>query len=112
MYKPIVAIDVAAENATVEPKLGSDRTNARKAASQIVLTGLWNFLSTLLKNQTTGNIVIGGKTDGKDCYIAPTVITDVGFNDPCLMSDEIFGPILPIITYNILEEAVALISRK
>ncbi|CAO3685626.1 unnamed protein product [Rhizopus stolonifer] len=83
-----------------------------KDYARIVSDRHFDRLSTLLKNQTTGNVVIGGETDGKDRYIAPTVITNVGFNDPYLMSDEIFGPILPIITYNVLEEAVALISRK
>lgn len=46
MYRPIVAIEVAAEKATADPNDGSARQNARKAASQIVRTGLLKRLST------------------------------------------------------------------
>ena len=49
IYKPMVAILVAAENATVEPTLGTASKNARNAASQIVRIGLRHFLSTLWK---------------------------------------------------------------
>jgi hypothetical protein len=49
MYRPIVAIDVAAVNATAEPSEGRERQKARKAASQIVRTGERNLSSTLWK---------------------------------------------------------------
>ncbi len=49
MYKPIVAIDVAAAKATELPREGRDRRNARKAASQTVRTGERNLSSTLWK---------------------------------------------------------------
>jgi hypothetical protein len=51
MYNPIVAILVAAEKATIEPKLGRARMNARVAASQMVRTGLWNLWSTWSKKR-------------------------------------------------------------
>ena len=46
MYKPMVAMDVAAANATLLPRLGSARMKERVAASQIVRIGEWNRLST------------------------------------------------------------------
>jgi hypothetical protein len=50
MYNPIVAIDVAALNATAEPSEGRARMNASVAASAMVLHGLWKRASTWSKN--------------------------------------------------------------
>src|SRR5213075_2290042 len=44
----------------------------------------------------SGEIAIGGQSDEKERYIAPTVLTDVP-PDSKVMSEEIFGPILPIL---------------
>ncbi|HRH56454.1 MAG TPA: aldehyde dehydrogenase family protein, partial [Chitinophagales bacterium] len=49
-------------------------------------------LSQLLEK---GNILMGGQTDMKDLFIAPTLIDGVSAEDP-IMQGEIFGPILPI----------------
>lgn len=51
MYNPIVAILVAAENATEDPRDGKPRQNARNAASQIVRTGLETRSSTWAKKE-------------------------------------------------------------
>ena len=47
MYRPMVAILVAAANATAEPSEGSASRNARKAASQIARTGTSSRVLTL-----------------------------------------------------------------
>lgn len=44
-------------------------------------------------------IVCGGQYDEKTLRIAPTVMTDVDWSD-AVMEEEIFGPILPVVTYN------------
>ena len=44
-------------------------------------------------------IVCGGQYDEKTLRIAPTVMTDVDWSD-AVMGEEIFGPILPVVTYN------------
>lgn len=44
-------------------------------------------------------IVCGGQYDEKTLRIAPTVMTDVDWSD-AVMGEEIFGPILPVLTYN------------
>ena len=43
-------------------------------------------------------IFYGGQTDAEDRFMAPTILTNISFDDP-IMQNEIFGPILPIITY-------------
>lgn len=57
------------------------------------------------------NCVIGGENNIDDCYIAPTVVLDPPL-DSNLMTQEIFGPILPIITVDDLKDAIPLIKAK
>ncbi|NEO41310.1 MAG: aldehyde dehydrogenase [Moorea sp. SIOASIH] len=65
-------------------------------------------LTALLKD---GNIIIGGQTLASERYIAPTVIENVSY-DAALMQEEIFGPILTVLEYSDLEEAIALINSR
>lgn len=58
-----------------------------------------------------GKVIVGGQYDIEGCYMAPTVMKDVNWND-AIMSQEIFGPILPILTYTHLEEIIDIISSK
>jgi len=68
----------------------------------------WQRLTNLLQH---GHKVTGGETNQAEKYIAPTIITDVGWDDP-IMADEIFGPILPVLEYENLQEAIALINQR
>ncbi|NTU53800.1 MAG: aldehyde dehydrogenase family protein [Chlorobiaceae bacterium] len=52
-----------------------------------------------------GRLVAGGMSDEKDLYIAPTIVRNVPV-DSLLMQEEIFGPILPVISFSSLPEAV------
>jgi aldehyde dehydrogenase (NAD+) len=65
-------------------------------------------LSNLLND---GEIVIGGETKLEERYIAPTIIDQVSLTDS-IMQEEIFGPILPVIEYTDIAEAIALINSK
>jgi aldehyde dehydrogenase (NAD+) len=56
-----------------------------------------------------GSIVEGGVTNEETRYIAPTVIKDVKPGDP-IMGEEIFGPVLPVISYTNFEEVFAIIE--
>jgi aldehyde dehydrogenase (NAD+) len=56
----------------------------------------------------SGQVAIGGETDSATKFIAPTVLTDVA-SDSAVMQQEIFGPVLPILRSNSLEESVAYI---
>lgn len=59
----------------------------------------------------TGNPVLGGQADETTRYIAPTILDEVSWQDP-IMQEEIFGPILPVLTYDRLEEAIAHINER
>jgi len=52
-----------------------------------------------------GNIVIGGKTISEQRYIAPTIIEEVSWDNP-IMQDEIFGPLLPILEFDDLDQLI------
>ncbi|MEY4279623.1 MAG: hypothetical protein RL377_1627, partial [Bacteroidota bacterium] len=67
----------------------------------------WQRLTSYL---TEGEIVYGGKTDREKLFIEPTIMTNI-HPDANIMKDEIFGPILPIITYQSNEEALAVIHK-
>ncbi len=58
----------------------------------------------------TGTIVIGGDTDPTDRYIAPTVLTGVSADAP-VMREEIFGPILPVLSYDDLDTAIRFVNK-
>ena len=55
-------------------------------------------------------VIFGGQTDLKKCYIAPTLIEENSLETE-LMKDEIFGPILPILTYEKESEIEDIISK-
>jgi aldehyde dehydrogenase (NAD+) len=56
-------------------------------------------------------IEVGGDSDAGERYIAPTVLSNVALDAP-VMAEEIFGPILPIVTYNQLDEVPPLITAR
>jgi len=63
----------------------------------------------LLMDQS--KIVLGGNSDEKDLYIAPTLMDNVSWDD-AVMKEEIFGPILPILEYEDLDDAIKQIKSK
>ncbi|WP_353932076.1 aldehyde dehydrogenase [Okeanomitos corallinicola TIOX110] len=65
----------------------------------------------LTKFLNCGEIIAGGETNSETFYIAPTLLDNVSFTD-AVMEEEIFGPILPIIEYTDIEEAINLINSK
>lgn len=64
-------------------------------------------LSRLLEDALSkgAKILFGGDLNEADCYISPTVLTDCTF-DMQIMKEEIFGPILPIVSFKQDEEIV------
>jgi aldehyde dehydrogenase (NAD+) len=61
--------------------------------------------------QRGATVTYGGRIDASEDYIEPTVLTDV---DPTsqVMTEEIFGPLLPISTFKTLDEPIAVINSK
>lgn len=57
-----------------------------------------------------GTVVHGGRTNKENLFIEPTILTDVSMNAN-IMKEEIFGPVLPVITFTTMEEAKAIIQQ-
>jgi len=66
----------------------------------------WKRLTAMLENES---ILFGGKTTIEDCYIAPTLLDNSSL-ESIVMKDEIFGPILPILSYKTEEDLHRVIS--
>lgn len=60
---------------------------------------------------TEGTIVYGGSADATQRYFEPTIVTDVAETD-ALMSRELFGPVLPLITVTGPDDAIERISQR
>jgi len=73
---------------------------SNKDYSHIVNEGHFNRLISLMEE---GEIFFGGEVDESRNKIEPTVMTNVSWEDP-VMQGEIFGPILPVLVYENLEE--------
>jgi aldehyde dehydrogenase (NAD+) len=58
-----------------------------------------------------GSVVMGGQMDREKLYIAPTIIDGITGVEP-IMEDEIFGPLLPIIEYNDLSQALEFVRKR
>lgn len=58
-----------------------------------------------------GKIAVGGETEASERFIAPTILIDVNPTDP-VMQEEIFGPILPIVTVDNAFDAIKFIKSR
>jgi aldehyde dehydrogenase (NAD+) len=77
---------------------------------RIVNDKTFDSLQDLL-DRTHGNIRTGGSTDKENLFISPTILDSISPDD-AMMEEEIFGPLLPVMTYNKIEEAIAYINSK
>ncbi|PJN04959.1 aldehyde dehydrogenase family protein [Streptomyces sp. CB01201] len=91
----------------VEALFGADPQSSREFG-RIVNERHFDRLAALLDS---GRTVTGGGTDRATKYIAPTVLADVDPKSP-VMREEIFGPILPVITVADLGEAIEFINDR
>ncbi|MCE3052280.1 Aldehyde dehydrogenase 3 member H1 [Datura stramonium] len=80
--------------------------------SRIVNANHFHRLSNLLDdNKVLGKVVHGGQRDENNLRISPTILLDVP-EDSLIMKEEIFGPLLPIITVNKVEDSIHFINAR
>lgn len=65
----------------------------------------------LMALMDSGEPVVGGQADEADRFIAPTVLKNVQPDSPA-MADEIFGPILPVLTVESIQEAIEFVNAR
>ncbi|KAF9099800.1 Aldehyde dehydrogenase [Mortierella sp. AM989] len=76
--------------------------------NRIINKNHFNRIVRILEN-TQGEVVVGGDSQLSDLYIAPTLVLGVSADDS-LMQEEIFGPVLPIMVVDSLEQGIEYVS--
>jgi aldehyde dehydrogenase (NAD+) len=108
-----VLVDRAVADEFVD-KLAANVTVFRSAETQVGLPIVnerqFDRLHSLIAT-TTGTVIVGGSTDRESLRIEPTVIVDPAPTD-AVMSEEIFGPILPILRFESDSTAVEFINAR
>jgi aldehyde dehydrogenase (NAD+) len=66
---------------------------------------------TIVEYLKDGEIVHGGRSDRNDRYIEPTLLKNVSPEKP-VMQNEIFGPILPVLTFKTIDEALLFVQKR
>jgi aldehyde dehydrogenase (NAD+) len=89
---------------------------ARRASEdycRIIDRASWTRLTSLLDQAVArgARIEIGGESDASDLYLAPTLLSGVDLTSP-IMADEIFGPVLPVLTFQSIDEAIAVVRAR
>jgi aldehyde dehydrogenase (NAD+) len=80
--------------------------------ARIIDDAAYSRLSKLLQGTAAAGagLAFGGATDAGERYIAPTLLTGVTPESP-VMNEEIFGPILPVLAFRNLDDAITLVRR-
>ncbi|MEU0005544.1 aldehyde dehydrogenase family protein [Streptomyces sp. NPDC006314] len=91
----------------IEALFGTDPA-ASPEYGRIINERHFDRLSGLLGS---GRVAVGGASDRRTKYLAPTVLADVDPKSP-VMQEEIFGPILPLVTVADLDEAIGFINDR
>lgn len=111
-----IAPDYVLADATIRDELVAKIADAvatfeaGSSGKRIVNGRHFDRLTTALA-ATKGRVAIGGGSDEAAVEIQPTVVVDPALDEP-LMTDEIFGPILPIVTVQSLDEAIAFVNAR
>ncbi len=88
-------------------KFFSDKPEDDYGYCRIINEKQFDRISSYLND---GKIFSGGRTDKGKLFIEPTILTDVSLNAP-VMNEEIFGPVLPVLSFTEKEEALQIIRR-
>ncbi len=84
----------------------SGDSSGKKIVNQRQFDRLTSYLAA-----TKGTVALGGGSDASQLRIQPTVVVDPDPDEP-LMTNEIFGPILPVITVQSLDEAISFVNSR
>ena len=109
-----VLVHHSREQALVEALIGEIRARYTSAP---LMNEEWPHIinrkhfDRLVRLLGSGAITHGGQIDPNTLRISPTILTDVDWDSP-VMQEEIFGPILPVLTYRSLDEAIARIQAR
>ncbi|ORW29991.1 aldehyde dehydrogenase [Mycobacterium paraense] len=87
-------------------KFTADKPNGMRIVNQRQFDRISGYLSG-----DDGKVIVGGKCDPSSLRIQPAVVVDPDPDGP-LMQNEIFGPVLPVITVQSLDEAIRFVNSR
>jgi len=87
-----------------------EHPNGSDEMGKVVTDWHCDRLQKLIKT-SNGDVVCGGRVDRDLKYVEPTIIMSPDLNSP-IMEEEIFGPLLPVVTFSSIDEVVRLINQK
>jgi acyl-CoA reductase-like NAD-dependent aldehyde dehydrogenase len=97
--------------ATIVAQFGAD-ASASENYGRVINDMHWKRVTGYLEKGCT--VLYGGESDAKTRYVAPTLV-DISSDDLAakapIMMEEIFGPLLPIVTVSDMDEAIAFGAR-
>jgi aldehyde dehydrogenase (NAD+) len=88
--------------------IASQYSLANQNYAQIINEKNFDRLIDLIRPE---NVFIGGHSDRTKRFLEPTVLTRISLDDK-VMEEEIFGPILPVLTYDNTDKAIAFIKSR
>ena len=99
----------------IERLFNSEKQGFNSSAdyARIVNKKHYDRINDLIKDalENGAELMMGGEASADENFIPPTILTGVA-NNAAVMQEEIFGPVLPVQTYNSIDEAIELINSK
>lgn len=102
---------IAALKEELEQFFGKDLMQSKDMSRIVSPTQYARLVKLLDEDKVSDKIVLGGQRDEKKLRIAPTILLDVP-QEAMVMQEEIFGPILPIITVDSIEDSFSVIKSR
>ena len=104
---------MATMKATMEAMYGKDGPGIDSPSyPRLVNANHYQRVKNLIEEAVANGakVVAGGKTDDSENYISPTLLNGVSSNH-AIMKEEIFGPVLPVMTYKSLDDAIDYVNN-
>lgn len=97
---------------TIETQLGTDVSKS-PLYGRMINERHWDRVHSYMNDIPKAQVLHGGESDRATCYIPPTLIsvTSADLSKP-LMTDEIFGPLLPIFAVESMDEAIDFVNSR
>lgn len=106
---------VAHITASLERFYGTTEAERRKSAdyARLIDERHWERIVSLLEEAVDAGATVatGGQSDRGTNYVSPTILTDVP-PDTSIMQEEIFGPLLPVLSFQTLDEALQIVNER
>lgn len=98
--------ELVAQLRTAVTDIVADRPEGLRIANDRQFSRLAGYLAA-----TSGDVVLGGESDPVNLLMQPAILVDPDPDEPA-MTDEIFGPILPVVSYDSIDNAIAFVNGR